>query len=69
MNIHIKVNLEKRDRLAIAHSQGLSIAASKEDCQTAISFAIEQYLQFVGTAYSKHFDKKRKPHQEKNHGQ
>jgi len=69
MIIHVKVNLEKRDRLAIAHSQGLSIASTKEDCQAAISLAVEQYLRSVGTAYTKHFSKNTKPDQEKSNGQ
>lgn len=69
MKIHIKVDLEKRDRLAIAHSQGLSIASTKEDCQAAISFAIVQYLQFVGTAYTKSIGKNEDPDQEKSNGQ
>lgn len=69
MIIHVKVILEKRDRLAIAHSQGLSIASTKQDCQAAISFAVEQYLQFVGAAYTKHHGKNKKPDQEKSNGE
>lgn len=69
MKIHIKVDLEKRDRLAIAHSQGLSIASTKEDCQAAIYWAVENYLQIVCTAYSKHLGKNEKSDQEKSNGE
>lgn len=67
MKLRLRVDLAKRDRMAIAHSQGLSVASTEEDCLVAIETEINQYLESVRNAYTLHLNKK-KPNQGKSNG-
>jgi len=68
MKIRIKVELSKGDRMAIAHSQGLSVAATEEDCHVVLKEQIDEYLRVVGDAYGEHFALKKYRNQGKSNG-
>lgn len=67
MRIRLRVDLTKRDRIAIAHSQGLSVASTEEDCHVAITKAIDDYLESISERYMTNFHNK-KPNQGKSNG-
>lgn len=67
MRLRLRVDLTKKDRMAIAHSQGLSVASTEEDCFDAITTEINQYLESVHERYTEHLHNK-KPNQGKSNG-
>lgn len=54
MKLRFRVDLSKKDRMAIAHSQGLTVASTEEDCHAAITKAIDDYLDSVRERYTEH---------------
>lgn len=69
MKLRFRVDLTKGDRMAIAHSQGLSVASTEEDCRVVLQEQIDEYLRIIGDAYGEHLAlKNHKSNQGKSNG-